>query len=74
MIDLIQRAKALRQELKLSQPEFAVRFGLAVDTYREWERGRRHPEGPARVLLAVILNNHEMVARSVAMARAERVR
>jgi putative transcriptional regulator len=41
--------------LNLSQAEFSNRFGVALTTLRDWEQGRRKPEGPARVLMLVIL-------------------
>src|SRR5262249_12099412 len=45
---------ATRAKLGLSQGDFAAAFGVSVGTVRNWEQGRRRPEGPARVLLAVI--------------------
>jgi len=45
---------AIRAKTGLSQAEFARSIGVAVGTLRGWEQGRRHPEGPARVLLALI--------------------
>lgn len=45
---------AIRQETGLSQPEFAKSIGVALGTLKNWEQGRRRPEGPARVLLALI--------------------
>lgn len=46
--------KKIRQELKLSQSEFAARFGFSPALVRNWEQGRNRPDGAARVLLAVI--------------------
>ena len=45
---------AIRERSGLSQAEFARSIGVAVGTLRGWEQGRRRPEGPARVLLALI--------------------
>jgi putative transcriptional regulator len=45
---------AIRAQAGLSQAEFARSIGVAVGTLRGWEQGRRRPEGPARVLLALI--------------------
>ena len=45
---------AIRTRSGLSQAEFARSIGVAVGTVRGWEQGRRRPEGPARVLLALI--------------------
>src|ERR1700730_5660486 len=46
--------KNLREGLGMSQPEFALRFGFSLGTLRQWEQGRRYPDGSARVLLTVI--------------------
>jgi putative transcriptional regulator len=43
--------KRLRATYRLSQEQFAALFGISVGTLRNWEQGRRTPEGPARVLL-----------------------
>jgi putative transcriptional regulator len=53
--------KAIRTGLKLSQAEFAQRFGFPVATVREWEQGRRRPEQAARTLLLVIASKPEIV-------------
>ncbi|MFI5176129.1 MAG: helix-turn-helix domain-containing protein [Terriglobia bacterium] len=45
--------KRIRSRYKLSQPEFATLLGISVATLRNWEQGRRIPEGPARILLEV---------------------
>lgn len=44
----------VRESLKMSQAEFALKFGFSLGTLRQWEQGRRHPDGAARVLLTVI--------------------
>jgi putative transcriptional regulator len=53
--------RALRRRLKLSQTEFAAKFGFQPATVRNWEQGRTRPDGPARVLLAVIARHPEAV-------------
>ena len=45
--------KQLRASYRLSQNEFATMLGISAKTLRNWEQGRRKPEGPARVLLQV---------------------
>jgi putative transcriptional regulator len=40
--------KAIRRRLGVSQAEFARLIGVSVATLRNWEQGRRRPEGPAR--------------------------
>ena len=47
-------AKQIREELGLSQDQFAQRLGVQVATLRNWEQGRRKPTGPARVLLSIV--------------------
>jgi len=53
--------RAVRQKLGLSQTRFAARFGFTAATIRNWEQGRTQPDGPARVLLAVIAHHPEAV-------------
>jgi putative transcriptional regulator len=36
-------------------------LGISVRTLRNWEQGRRVPEGPARVLLQVVAKHPEAV-------------
>jgi len=45
---------ATRGKLGLSQEQFAAAFGVSLGTVRNWEQGRRTPDGPALVLLTVI--------------------
>ena len=41
--------RKLREELGVSQEEFAGRYNLAVATVRNWEQGLRQPDGPGRM-------------------------
>jgi putative transcriptional regulator len=59
--------KKLRDSLQLSQPKFAVRFGFNLATLRQWEQGRRQPDKAARVLLAVISYDPDVVDRARAI-------
>ena len=45
---------SIRARAGLSQAAFARSIGVAVGTLRGWEQGRRRPEGPARVLPALL--------------------
>ena len=45
---------AIRSKTGLSQPAFARSIGISLGTLKNWEQGRRRPEGPARVPLALI--------------------
>jgi putative transcriptional regulator len=53
--------RAMRRRLGLSQSEFAAKFGFQAATLKNWEQGRTRPDGPARVLLAVIARHPEAV-------------
>lgn len=44
----------IRLGLKLSQEKFARLLGISVFTLRNWEQGRRQPQGPAVVLLRIV--------------------
>lgn len=57
--------KAIRARLKQSQTEFARMIGVSVATLRNWEQGRRRPEGPARALLRVAEQNPAAVAAAL---------
>ncbi len=46
--------KSVRQQQGLSQSEFATLYGIDEDTLKNWEQGRNAPDGPAKVLLAII--------------------
>jgi len=45
--------KHIRDGYQLTQEQFAAMLGISVRTLRNWEQGRRVPEGPAMVLLRV---------------------
>lgn len=57
--------KELRERHGLSQPRFAEVLGISVGTLRNWEQGRRQPEGSARVLLKVVERHPEAVFDTV---------
>ncbi len=59
--------KNVRADMGMSQREFASAFGISVNTLRHWERGDRHPNGPALVLLNVLSREPETVLRVLAM-------
>ena len=57
--------KAVRAELGQSQEEFALMIGVSVATLRNWEQGRRVPDGPALALLRVAARNPKAVAEAL---------
>ncbi len=54
-------AREIRERYGLSQEKFALLMGISVATLRNWEQGRRRPEGSARVLLRVVEAHPEAV-------------
>jgi putative transcriptional regulator len=53
--------RKVRQQMGLSQTQFAMKFGFPPATLRNWEQGRAAPDAPTRVLLAVIAKHPEAV-------------
>jgi putative transcriptional regulator len=56
-----ERIKAIRDKFHLSQTDFAHLIHISGSTLRNWEQGRRIPEGPARVLLLIAENHPETI-------------
>jgi putative transcriptional regulator len=57
--------KAIRSKLGRTQVEFALMIGVSVATLRNWEQGRRTPEGPALALLRVASIEPKAVTRAL---------
>jgi putative transcriptional regulator len=57
--------RGIRRNLRKSQTEFALLIGVSVATLRNWEQGRRVPEGPARALLRVAAENPRALIRAL---------
>jgi len=51
----------IRAKTGLSQRDFARSIGVAKGTLLNWEQGRRHPTGPAQVLLAMLARQPSLV-------------
>ena len=51
----------IRAQTGLSQADFARSIGVAKGTLLNWEHGRRTPNGPAQVLLALIARKPSVV-------------
>jgi putative transcriptional regulator len=56
---------SIRRKANLSQTAFARRIGVPVATIRNWEQGRRSPQGPARILLALLDRNPRIVEETL---------
>jgi putative transcriptional regulator len=57
--------QAVRARLGASQAEFALMIGVSVATLRNWEQGRRTPDGPALALLRVAERNPKAVIEAL---------
>jgi putative transcriptional regulator len=58
----------LRWSLRLTQEQFAERFGIPLGTLRDWEQQKVVPDAAAQVLLRVIALNPELVATAAKAA------
>jgi putative transcriptional regulator len=57
--------KTIRDNLHLSQKQFANYFGVSVRTVQEWEQHRRTPTATARNFLKVIAREPEAVQKAL---------
>lgn len=59
---------ALRGFIRLTQEEFARAMGISVHTLRNWEQGRRSPEGPAVALLRIAAKHPRILRENLESA------
>ena len=59
---------ALRRFVGLTQTQFAQAMGISVHTLRNWEQGRRHPEGPAIALLRIAARHPRILRENLESA------
>ena len=59
---------ALRRFVGLSQPKFAQAMGISVHTLRNWEQGRRRPEGAAIALLRIAARHPRIIRENLKSA------
>lgn len=57
---------ALRTFAGMTQVEFSDALGISVHTLRNWEQGRRTPEGPALALLRVAARHPGVLRENLA--------
>ena len=57
--------RAIRVRLRMTQEEFARRFGFAVSALRDWEQKRRQPDTAARAYLQVIAKSPKAVEQAL---------
>lgn len=59
---------ALRHFVGLTQLQFAQAIGISVHTLRNWEQGRRHPDGPAVALLRIAARHPRIIRENLESA------
>ena len=59
---------ALRNFIGLTQAEFARAMGISVHTLRNWEQGKRTPEGPAIALLRIAARHPRIIRENLRSA------
>jgi putative transcriptional regulator len=64
--------RRLRQDLNLTQEEFARQFEIGLATVRDWEEGVRLPDSAAKTYLRIIDQDPEAVRRLLARASGDR--
>src|SRR5262250_2205976 len=65
---------ALRHFVGLSQGAFSRALGISVHTLRNWEQGRRTPEGPALALLRIAARHPRVLRENLATPEEVSVR
>ena len=72
-LESVKEAKAIKNKeikpsraflMQLTQAHFAALMNISVHTLRNWEQGRRQPEGPAKVLLNIVSAHPEVLLRA----------
>lgn len=56
---------AIRGKYGMTQQEFSSLLGISVGTLRNWEQGRRKPQGPAKVLLKIAEKRPKAILESI---------
>jgi putative transcriptional regulator len=59
---------ALRKFVGLTQTDFARAIEVSVHTLRNWEQGRRRPEGPAIALLRIAARHPRIIRENLESA------
>lgn len=62
---------ALRRVVGLTQKQFASAIGISVHTLRNWEQGRRTPDGPALALLRIAARHPQIIRENLGGSDAE---
>ena len=57
---------SLRRFLGMTQQSFSKALGISIHTLRNWEQGRRTPEGPALALLRIAARHPRVLRENLA--------
>jgi len=55
----------IRKQTNMTQKEFSESFSIPLSTLRQWEQGKRIPQGPAQALLKIISHNADMALEAL---------
>jgi putative transcriptional regulator len=66
IVDKKNEVSRARARLGLSQNKFAALLGISAATLRNWEQGRRHPTGAAKVLIKIAKQHPRIILESAA--------
>lgn len=66
VVDKKNEVSNVRAKLGLSQNKFAALLGISSATLKNWEQGRRHPTGAAKVLLKIAQQHPKIVLNAAA--------
>ncbi len=61
----IPNLQEIRQQLQMTQEQFAARFQVPLATLRDWEQGVREPDRAAQSYLRVIAKNPQAVLEAL---------
>lgn len=59
-----EELRAIREEMALTQEEAAVKYGVAGNTYKRWERGERKIPGTAVILSKYLINDFRSLRKN----------
>ena len=57
--------KAVREQVGLTQDEFAKLIRVSIKTLQNWEQHRREPTGPAAALLKIVATEPKLALKSL---------
>lgn len=66
--DVANQAKHGVSFTEASEEQFASAVGISVHTLRNWEQGRRRPDGPAVALLRIAARHPRIIRENIRSA------